>query len=144
MCIPALHIWRGIRIFQDSWQLTPFVSRRPLTQPCAVLASSWESRALKAEESARQHLVALIALSTGDEEAPGPESAETGSAFSSSTAGAEHCSAVVEALRRELSAAQDELDRERDRAVKLHSRLVSLEEHMVSHHCPMFSVACSL
>jgi len=67
-----------------------------------VLASSWESRALKAEDSARQHLAALIALSTGDGEAPGPESTETGSA--SSTAAAAQCSAVVEALRRELYA----------------------------------------
>ena len=123
---------------------TPCVLRHPLTQPCAVLASSWELRALKAEESARQHLVALIALTTGDGEAPGPESAETGSA--SRIEGAAQCRAVVEALRRELSAAQDELDLERERAVKLHSRLVSLEEHMVSHqiHCTMFSVACSL
>lgn len=106
--------------------------------------------------------MALIALSTGDGQAPGPESAETGSA--SSTAGAAHCSAVVEALRRELSAVrtrarclsaggdkpcavvrvqipanlleeqvQEELDRERERAFKLHSRLVSFEEQMVSH-----------
>ena len=80
---------------------------RALTQRaalCAALASTWESRALRAEEMARTHLAALTALVSAGRAggvAAGGSAASTAEADADAAA---TCSAAVEALRRELSA----------------------------------------